>query len=84
EGVGYYRHIGIYGYRVSLLRDFVTWPPAPAEVTESLEQLRALYNGARIHVEGACRTPPSGVDTQQDLERLRQTMAENQKEAPKP
>ncbi|MDL0429824.1 3-deoxy-manno-octulosonate cytidylyltransferase [Marinobacter sp. TBZ242] len=75
EGVGYYRHIGIYGYRVSLLRDFVNWSPAPTEVTESLEQLRALYNGARIHVEEACRVPPSGVDTQQDLERLRQTMA---------
>ncbi|MGM0572071.1 MAG: 3-deoxy-manno-octulosonate cytidylyltransferase [Pseudomonadota bacterium] len=74
-GVDYYRHIGIYGYRVNLLRDFVNWPPAPAEVTESLEQLRALYNGARIHVEEACRVPPSGVDTQQDLERLRQTMA---------
>jgi 3-deoxy-manno-octulosonate cytidylyltransferase (CMP-KDO synthetase) len=82
EGVGYYRHIGIYGYRVSFLRDFVTWPPAPAEVTESLEQLRALYNGARIHVEESCQTPPSGVDTQQDLDRLRQTMTAKQKEAP--
>ncbi|MDK8464172.1 3-deoxy-manno-octulosonate cytidylyltransferase [Marinobacter sp. SS13-12] len=82
EGVGYYRHIGIYGYRVSLLRDFVTWPPAPTEVTESLEQLRALYNGARIHVEEACCVPPSGVDTQQDLERLRDYMTAKQKEAP--
>lgn len=80
EGVGYYRHIGIYGYRVSLLQSFVTWSPAPTEVTESLEQLRALYNGARIHVEEACRVPPSGVDTQQDLERLRQYMAAKQKE----
>lgn len=85
EGVGYYRHIGIYGYRVSLLRDFVTWSPAPTEVAESLEQLRALYNGARIHVEEACRVPPAGVDTQQDLERLRQTVAaKQQKEAPRP
>lgn len=84
EGVDYYRHIGIYGYRVSLLRNFVTWPPAPTEVTESLEQLRALYNGARIHVEEACRVPPSGVDTQQDLERLRQFMVAKQKEVRKP
>lgn len=84
EGVGYYRHIGIYGYRVNLLRNFVTWPPAPTEVTESLEQLRALHNGARIHVEEACRVPPSGVDTQQDLDRLRQYMAAKQKEAPDP
>lgn len=81
NGVGYYRHIGIYGYRVSLLQNFVTWPPAPTEMTESLEQLRALYNGARIHVEEACRVPPAGVDTKEDLERLRQTMAGKQKEA---
>lgn len=84
EGGGYYRHIGIYGYRVSLLQSFVTWAPAPTEVTESLEQLRALYNGARIHVEEACRVPPSGVDTQQDLERLQQIMAAKQKEARNP
>lgn len=70
----YYRHIGIYGYRVSLLRDFVTWPPAPTETTEALEQLRALYNGARIHVDVARQTPPAGVDTEADLERLRQWM----------
>jgi 3-deoxy-manno-octulosonate cytidylyltransferase (CMP-KDO synthetase) len=67
----YFRHIGIYGYRVSLLQAFVTWPPAPTEVTESLEQLRALYNGALIHVAEAAVRPPAGVDTQEDLERLR-------------
>lgn len=67
----YFRHIGIYGYRVSLLREFVTWAPAPIEIIESLEQLRALYNGALIHVAEACVTPPAGVDTQEDLTRLR-------------
>ncbi|TGN41451.1 3-deoxy-manno-octulosonate cytidylyltransferase [Marinobacter confluentis] len=67
----YFRHIGIYGYRVSLLRAFVDWSPAPTEVTESLEQLRALYNGALIHVAQASEKPAAGVDTQQDLERLR-------------
>lgn len=67
----YFRHIGIYGYRVSLLRAFVTWSPAPTEITESLEQLRALYHGALIHVAGACVTPAAGVDTEKDLERLR-------------
>ncbi|MDI9245671.1 3-deoxy-manno-octulosonate cytidylyltransferase [Marinobacter sp. CHS3-4] len=67
----YFRHIGIYGYRVSLLQSFVEWPAAPTEVTESLEQLRALYNGALIHVEEACVTPAGGVDTQEDLDRLR-------------
>lgn len=75
ETCNYYRHIGIYGYRVSLLRNFVIWAPAPTEVVESLEQLRALYNGARIHVEEACRVPPAGVDTAEDLERLRQIMS---------
>lgn len=84
RGVDYYRHIGIYGYRVKLLRSFVTWPPAPTELTESLEQLRALYNGALIHVEEACRIPPAGVDTVQDLERLRQTMSGTQQEAGSP
>jgi len=84
ESCHYYRHIGIYGYRVSFLRDFVTWLPAPTEVTESLEQLRALYNGARIHVEEACRVPPAGVDTSEDLERLRHIMAATQKEAGRP
>ncbi|OEY67226.1 3-deoxy-manno-octulosonate cytidylyltransferase [Marinobacter sp. X15-166B] len=71
----YYRHIGIYGYRVSLLRSFVTWPPAPSEVTESLEQLRALHHGARIHVDEACVAPPAGVDTEEDLQRLRALLA---------
>lgn len=84
QGVDYFRHIGIYGYRVSLLRSFVTWPPAPTEVTESLEQLRALYNGARIHVEEACRVPPAGVDTEQDLERLRHYMSLKHQEAGNP
>jgi 3-deoxy-manno-octulosonate cytidylyltransferase (CMP-KDO synthetase) len=69
--VRYFRHIGIYGYRVSLLREFVNWAPAPTEITESLEQLRALYNGALIHVEEARVRPPAGVDTEQDLQRLR-------------
>lgn len=67
----YFRHIGIYGYRVSLLKAFVNWSPAPTEITESLEQLRALYNGALIHVAEASVAPAAGVDTEQDLERLR-------------
>lgn len=74
RGMRYFRHIGIYGYRVSLLTDFVGWSPAPTELTESLEQLRALYNGARIHVDLARVIPPAGVDTEEDLERVRQWM----------
>ncbi|MBQ0785770.1 MAG: 3-deoxy-manno-octulosonate cytidylyltransferase, partial [Amphritea sp.] len=71
EGVNFQRHIGIYAYRVKLLNDFVKWAPAPLEETECLEQLRAMWNGAVIHVEEADELPPAGVDTPEDLERIR-------------
>jgi len=70
-GVDFQRHIGIYGYRVGLLHEFVTWPPAPLELAESLEQLRAMWNGVDIKVAQAVETPPAGVDTEADLERVR-------------
>lgn len=69
--MGYLRHVGIYAYRVELLNDFTGWQPSPLEKTESLEQLRALENGARIHVDIAVQRPPNGVDTQEDLEHVR-------------
>lgn len=50
EGLAVYRHKGIYGYRRDFLERFVTWAPSVLEQTESLEQLRALENGARIRV----------------------------------
>lgn len=65
------RHLGIYAYRVSLLRDFVGWEPAALEQCEALEQLRALVNGARIHVADAIAAVPPGVDTEADLEAVR-------------
>lgn len=65
------RHIGIYAYRVGLLNRFVSWPSGRLEQLESLEQLRALEQGERIHVERACLTIPGGVDTPEDLERVR-------------
>ena len=71
DNAGYFRHIGIYGYRAGVLADFVGWSPAPAEQVEALEQLRALYNGARIHVDVAIVSPPAGVDTEADLHRVR-------------
>lgn len=64
------RHVGIYAYRVGLLNQFVGWPQAPLEQLESLEQLRVLYYGHRIHVAEACETVPGGVDTPEDLARL--------------
>lgn len=77
EGGSYFRHIGIYGYRAGLLHRFVAWPPAPTEQLESLEQLRALYHGVRIHVAEACERPPAGVDTAADLERVRAWLTQN-------
>jgi 3-deoxy-manno-octulosonate cytidylyltransferase (CMP-KDO synthetase) len=70
-GFGYQRHIGLYAYRVKLLNEFVTWPACPLEQTECLEQLRAMWNGAYIHVACADEQPPAGVDTPEDLERVR-------------
>jgi 3-deoxy-manno-octulosonate cytidylyltransferase (CMP-KDO synthetase) len=70
------RHLGIYAYRVSLLRDFVGWAPAPVELTESLEQLRAMYHGTRIHIADALAEVPPGVDTEADLELVRRIIDE--------
>lgn len=75
DGAAYFRHIGLYAYRVALLHQFVSWQPSPLETAESLEQLRALWNGARIHVAQARETPPAGVDTPEDLARVRDTLA---------
>lgn len=65
------RHIGIYAYRVKLLKSFVMWPMSPIEDMEKLEQLRILDNGHQIHVEPACTQVPAGVDTQSDLDRVK-------------
>ncbi|MGH8353147.1 MAG: 3-deoxy-manno-octulosonate cytidylyltransferase [Pseudomonas sp.] len=72
--VPYRRHIGIYAYRAKFLHDFVAWGPCWLEDTECLEQLRALWHGVRIHVADALETPPAGVDTQDDLERVRRLL----------
>ena len=65
------RHIGIYGYRVGFLRQFPTLAQAPLEITEALEQLRAMWHGHRIAVHVSQQAPGPGVDTPQDLERVR-------------
>ena len=66
------RHIGIYAYRAGFLRQFPLLEPAPIESTEALEQLRALWHGHRIAVHVTEKVPGPGVDTPEDLERLRQ------------
>ena len=72
--VPYRRHIGIYAYRAGFLHDFVAWGPCWLENTECLEQLRALWHGVRIHVADALQAPPAGVDTAEDLERVRRLL----------
>ncbi len=72
--VPYRRHIGIYAYRAGFLADFVTWGPCWLERTECLEQLRALWHGVRIHVADAIEAPPAGVDTADDLDRVRKLL----------
>lgn len=67
----YFRHIGMYAYRVGFLHQYVKWAPCQIEQIEALEQLRALYYGATIQVEQAVEIPPAGVDTPEDLERVR-------------
>lgn len=71
----YLRHLGIYAYRVGFLHAYVSWPPAVIEQVEALEQLRALYNGVKIHVGVAEVEIPQGVDTAEDLERIRALFA---------
>lgn len=66
------RHIGIYAYRVGFLRQFPGLAQAPMERVEALEQLRALWHGHRIAVHVAAHAPGPGVDTPEDLERVRQ------------
>jgi 3-deoxy-manno-octulosonate cytidylyltransferase (CMP-KDO synthetase) len=69
-GVPYLRHLGLYAYRAGFLRRFVTWEPSVLERAESLEQLRALWHGERIHVTVVAEPPGQGVDTPDDVERV--------------
>ncbi len=65
------RHIGIYGYRVGFLRSYPRLARAPLEIAEALEQLRAMWHGYRIAVHVSNQDPGPGIDTPQDLERVR-------------
>lgn len=72
EGVRALRHIGIYGYRVALLREFTRWPQSDIEKTEQLEQLRILEHGVPIAVCRVQEPPGVGIDTPEDLEQFRE------------
>ncbi|MCU7852800.1 MAG: 3-deoxy-manno-octulosonate cytidylyltransferase [Candidatus Thiodiazotropha sp. (ex Monitilora ramsayi)] len=67
---GFSRHIGLYAYRSGYLANFVDCQPAPIELAESLEQLRVLWHGGKIHVSEAKEIPGHGVDTREDLTRV--------------
>lgn len=71
-GLAAQRHIGLYAYRVGFLARYAELAPAPQEQLESLEQLRALWHGYRIRVATDVSAPAPGVDTPEDLERVRQ------------
>ena len=73
-GPAFWRHLGIYAYRAGFLRRFVGFTPAAVEECEALEQLRALWEGERIQVALASAAPGAGVDTPEDLERVRRLL----------
>lgn len=77
-GGPYLRHIGMYAYRVQALRRLTAAPQAAIERIESLEQLRAMYVGLRIHVTVIEDAPGHGVDTEEDLERVRHLLRRKQ------
>jgi 3-deoxy-manno-octulosonate cytidylyltransferase (CMP-KDO synthetase) len=69
--LGALRHIGIYGYRARFLRQYGRLAPSPIESIEALEQLRVLWHGHEIRVAVFDHPPQPGVDTPEDLERVR-------------
>jgi 3-deoxy-manno-octulosonate cytidylyltransferase (CMP-KDO synthetase) len=74
EGFPAYRHIGIYAYRVKFLREYSSLSATAAERFEALEQLRALGHGHRIAVAFWNEAMEAGVDTQEDLDRVRRKL----------
>jgi 3-deoxy-manno-octulosonate cytidylyltransferase (CMP-KDO synthetase) len=75
KGGPWYRHAGIYAYRVGFLKRYSALAPAPLETTEALEQLRVLWHGHRIAVAVSETDIPPGVDTPQDLEAVRRMLS---------
>ncbi len=67
----YQRHLGIYAYRVGFLNAYSQMPQCELETIEKLEQLRAMYYGHKIHTQQAIKLPGPGIDTPQDLHKLR-------------
>ncbi len=70
----HYRHIGLYAYRAGYIKGYVESPACALEAMESLEQLRVLWQGHKIHVAEALAPVVAGVDTEKDLERVRRVL----------
>jgi len=66
----YYRHLGIYAYRVEFLNNYSKMPQCALETIEKLEQLRAMYHGYKIHTQQAVSLPGPGIDTPEDLHKV--------------
>ena len=77
QKIEHFRHLGIYAYRADFLQAYTRLEPAPLEQAEALEQLRALWNGYRIAVHTTLEAPPAGVDTPEDLDRVRRQLGNN-------
>jgi 3-deoxy-manno-octulosonate cytidylyltransferase (CMP-KDO synthetase) len=76
-GVEWKRHLGLYAYRLAALRRFTRCEPTPLEQAERLEQLRIMEQGGRIALAKACEFIPAGIDTHDDLERVRRLLNVN-------
>jgi 3-deoxy-manno-octulosonate cytidylyltransferase (CMP-KDO synthetase) len=68
-------HIGLYAYRAGFVSRYAGWPPCPLEKIEALEQLRVLWHGEKIVMHITDTKPETGVDTAEDLERVRRHLA---------
>ncbi|MFV9989256.1 MAG: 3-deoxy-manno-octulosonate cytidylyltransferase [Coxiella endosymbiont of Dermacentor nuttalli] len=68
----HFRHVGIYAYRAGFLGEYLSWDSCPAENLEALEQLRILWHGGRIHMVVIKEKCLPGVDTEEDLQRVRE------------
>lgn len=70
-GVEWKRHLGLYAYRLAALRRYTASAPTPLEKSERLEQLRIMEQGGRIAMAAACEFIPAGIDTPDDMQRVR-------------
>ena len=73
-GIVWKRHLGLYAYRLAALRRYTRCAPTPLEMAERLEQLRIMEQGGRIAMARACEFIPAGIDTPDDLKRVRDTL----------